>query len=102
MKNVPTNLNNLKGKVDKIDVDKLVTVPVDLSKPTGIVKNFVVKKKDGYNANIKNVEDEVPDITTLATNTILNAKIIKVEGEIPNITNLAATAAFTTVENKIP
>ena len=91
----------MKGKVDKIDVDKLVTVPVDLSKPTGIVKNFVVKK-DGYNANIKNVEDEVPDITTLATNTILNAKIIKVEGEIPNITNLAATAAFTTVENKIP
>ena len=51
---------------------------------------------------MKNVEDEVPDITTLATNTILNAKIIKVEGEIPNITNLAATAAFTTVENKIP
>ena len=29
---MPTNLNNLKSKVDKLDVDKLVPVPVDLSK----------------------------------------------------------------------
>ena len=45
MKNIPTNLNNLKGEVDKIDVDKLVTVPVDLSKLIDIVKIDVVKKK---------------------------------------------------------
>ena len=31
MKNVPTNLSNLKSKVDKLDVDKLVPAPVDLS-----------------------------------------------------------------------
>ena len=31
MKNVPTNLSNLKSKVDKLDVDKLVPALVDLS-----------------------------------------------------------------------
>ena len=44
MRNVPTNLNNLKSKVDKLDVDKLVPVPVDLSKVNHIVKNDIVKK----------------------------------------------------------
>ena len=44
MRNVVTNLNNLKSKVDKLDVDKLVPVPVDLSKVNQVVKNDVVKK----------------------------------------------------------
>ena len=29
MKNAPTNLSNLKNKVDKLDVDKLIRAPVD-------------------------------------------------------------------------
>ena len=55
MKNVPTNLSNLKSKVHKFDVDKLVSVPVYLSKLSDVVKNNVVKK-DVYNVNIKNIE----------------------------------------------
>ena len=39
----------MKSKVDKLDVDKLVPVPVDLSKIIAAVKNDVVKK-DVYNA----------------------------------------------------
>ena len=78
LKNVPTNLSNLKSKVDKLDVDKLVPVPVDLSKLSDVVKNDVVKK-DVYNAKIKNIEDKIPDITNLATNTTLNAKINEVK-----------------------
>ena len=31
LKTVPSNLNSLKSKVDKLDVDKLVTVPADLN-----------------------------------------------------------------------
>ena len=100
MKNVPTNLRNLKSKVDKLDVDKL-PVPGDLSKLSDVVKSDVVKK-DVYNAKIKNVEDKILEITYLATNASLNAKINLVKGEIPSITNLATTAALTTVENKIP
>ena len=74
LKNVPTNLSNLKSKVDRLDVP----VPVDLSKLTDVVKNNVVKK-DVYNAKIKNIEDNIPDITNLATKTTLNTKIKEVK-----------------------
>ena len=39
-----TNLANLKTEVNKLDVDKLATVPVDLSKLSNVVKNDAVKK----------------------------------------------------------
>ena len=41
-----TNLAALKTEVDKIDVDKLITVPDDLAKLTNVVKNETVKKTD--------------------------------------------------------
>ena len=44
MKNVATNLNNLKIKVDKLDVDKLVPAVVDLSKLSDVVKMMLLKK----------------------------------------------------------
>ena len=100
MKNVPTNLNNLKSKVYKLDVDRLVPVPVDLSKLSGVLTNDVVKK-DVYNAKIKNIEDKIPDITSLATNTTINAKINEVKKEIPSITNLATTAALNAKINDV-
>ena len=37
-------LANLKAEVEKLDIDKLVPVPVDLSKLNDVVKNDVVKK----------------------------------------------------------
>ena len=39
-----TNLVNLKSEVDKLDIDKLVPVPVDLSKLSDVLKSYVVKK----------------------------------------------------------
>ena len=39
-----TNLASLKTEVDKLDIDKLAPVPVDLSKLSDIVKNDVVQK----------------------------------------------------------
>ena len=39
-----TNLVTLKTEVDKLDIDKLVPVPTDLSKLSNLVKNDVVKK----------------------------------------------------------
>ena len=44
LKSLPNNLSNLKTKVDKLDIDKLVPVPVDLSKLSNVGKNEVVKK----------------------------------------------------------
>ena len=39
-----TNLVSLKTEVDKLDIDKLVHVPVNVSKLNDVVKNDVVKK----------------------------------------------------------
>ena len=38
-----TNLASLKTEVDKLDIDKLVSVPVDLRTLSDVVKNNVVK-----------------------------------------------------------
>ena len=38
-----TNLASLKTEVDKVHIDKLVPVPVDLSKLSDVVKNDVEK-----------------------------------------------------------
>ena len=41
-----TNLASWKTEVDKLNIDKLVPVPVDLSKLSDVIKNDVVKKTD--------------------------------------------------------
>ena len=117
-----TNLANLKLEVDKLDVDKLTTVPVDLSKLSNIVKNDVVKKtvydklvakvdnidtsglvkKTDYNTKITEIEDKIPDSSSFLKKTDYNTKITEIEGKIPDISGLATKTALTTVENKIP
>ena len=73
LKRLPTNLGNLKSKVDKLDFDKLAPVLADLSKLSNVLKDEVIKKTE-YNAKIKNIQDKIPNITNLATKTILNTK----------------------------
>ena len=53
-----TNLASLKTEVDKLDIDKLVPVPVDLSKLRDVVKNDVVKKAvyDKLFAQVNNID----------------------------------------------
>ena len=75
---MPSNLSNLEGKADKLDVAKSVTVTVNLGKLSDVVRDDVVKK-DVYNAKIRNIEDKIPDITNLIANATLNAKIYKVK-----------------------
>ena len=66
-----TNLATLKTEVDKLDIDKLVSVPTDLSKLSNVVKSDVVKKTD-YNAKIADIKGKIPDISNLATKNALN------------------------------
>ena len=54
-----------------------------LSDLSEVRKNDFIKK-DVYNAKIENIEDKLPNITNLATNTTLTA----VENKIPNFSNL--------------
>ena len=89
MKNVLSNFSNL-SNLSRADVNKLVRVPVDLSKLNDAVKNDVYKT-DVYKAKFKDIEHKIPDITKLATNTTLNAKLYGVKSEIHSITNSATT-----------
>ena len=50
-----TNLAALKTEVDKIDADKLKTVPVDLAKLTNAVENDLAKKTV-YNTKVTSIE----------------------------------------------
>ena len=45
---------------------------------------------------------KTPDLSNVATKTILNTKIKEIQNEIPSISSLATTFALTAVENKIP
>ena len=49
-------LASLKTEVDKIDIDRLVPVPVDLSKLSDVVKNDVIKTTE-YNKLVTKVDN---------------------------------------------
>ena len=57
-----TNLAAFKTEVDKIDADKLKTVPVDLAKLSNVVKNDVVKKTD-YSTKVTSIEAQIAGLT---------------------------------------
>ena len=50
-----SNFTSLKTKVDKLNIDKLAPLPVDLSKISEVVKNDVVKKTE-YNKLVTKVD----------------------------------------------
>ena len=90
----------MKSKADKVDVNKLVHVPVELRKLSDVVKNDVVKT-GVCNAKIKDIKDEIPDITNLATSTTLNTKINEVKDEISSITNLVTNVSLNAKINEV-
>ena len=113
-----TNLAALKTEVDKLDTDKLKTVPADLAKLTNAVDNDVVKKIV-YNAKVTSIANNLKkktvtannlaDITKLkaidtssfVTNTkfstdtnALDDKIEKVDKKIPDVSGLATKTSL--------
>ena len=94
-----TNLSSLKTEVDKLDIDKLVPVPTDLSKLSNVVKNDVVKKAV-YNKLVAEVD--TIDTSKIILKTKYDTDKTKLENKIPHISNLATKTAVTTVKNKIP
>ena len=81
-----TNLSALKTEVDKIDIDKLKTVPDDLAKLSN-AKNEVVKKTD-FSA------DNYVMRTKFSTDTnSLDDKIDKVDKKIPDVSGLATKSS---------
>ena len=75
------NLANLKTKVDKLDIDKLVLVSVDLSKLSDVVKNDVVKKAV-YNKLVAKVDNI--DTSEFVLKTKYDTDKSELENKIPN------------------
>ena len=91
-----TNLAALKTKVDKIDVDKLKTTPIDLDR----LSNDVVKKTD-YNTKVTSKEAQIAGLTKITVDNladITKRKAIDTNGFVLK-TKLASDV--TTLENKI-
>ena len=60
--NVPAGLNNLKTKVDDLDVGELKTVPIDLKQFRDAVSKEVVKKAvdNKVNTKLNNLKNKIP------------------------------------------
>ena len=74
MVNVPTFLNDLKTKIDDLEVDKFKAVSIDLKKLSDEVSKEVVKKTvyGKLNAKINNLEKKIPDSSTSIQSTQYN------------------------------
>ena len=112
-----SNLSRLKTEVDKLDIDKLKSVPIDLVKLSSVVKNDVVKKTEydklvnkvhcidntnnvsrtKYEKDGSDFEDKI-DKSDLVKKSALTA----VENKVPDISGLATKSALTAAQNKIP
>ena len=86
-----TNLAALKTEVDKIDTDKLKTVPDDLAKLSNVIKNEVVKKTDFSADDYAKKTKFSGDINSL------DDKIDKVEKKIPDVSSLKTKRNVTTL-----
>ena len=122
-----SNLASLKTEVDKIDVDKLKTLPVDLNTLSNVVNNvvkktvygklvtkvnnidttgFVLKAKYGTDKSnlekkISSAEKNIRGTSRLVKETDLSFKVSEIETKIPIISSLVTYTALTAVENKI-
>ena len=94
--------------MDKIDVGKLKTVPVDLSKLSNVVNNDVAKKtvydklvakvsnidtsrfllKTRYDTDKSDLEKKIPDTSIFVKKSNYNAKIIEIESKITSISGI--------------
>ena len=87
-----SNLASLKTEIDKINADKLKTVPVDLAKLSNVVKSDVVKKTE-YNKLVTKV-DNVDATNFVKKNKYekdgsdFEDKISKTDKKIPDVTSL--------------
>ena len=79
-----TNLGSLKTEVDKLDIDKLAPVPVDLSKLSDVVKYDIVKKTV-YDELIAKVNGIDTSEFVLKTKYDADKSMINVIGQFPQI-----------------
>ena len=100
-----SDLASLKAEVDKLDIDKLIPVPLDLRKLSHLVKNDVNKKtvydklvakgnnihtsgfvlKTKYNTDQSEIEKKIPNTSGLVKKLDYTTKITEIENKTPSI-----------------
>ena len=85
------------AKVDKLDIDKLVPIPTDLSKLSSVVKNDVVKK-DVCNKLVTKVDNI--DTSRFVLKTKYDTDKSELENKIPNTSGLIKKNDYNTKTNK--
>ena len=95
-----TNLAALKSEIDKIDTDKLKTVPTDLSKLSSVVKNDVVNKTD-YNTKVTSIENQIAGVTKNAVDNLADITKLKAADTSNFVLKTKVTADVNTLDNKI-
>ena len=90
-------LANQKTEVDKLYIDKLAPVPVDLSKLSDVVENDAVKK-NVYNklaAKVNNI-----DTSALVLKTEYQTDKTELENKIPDVNDFVKKETLTELEKK--
>ena len=101
-----SNLASLKTEVDKLDIDKLTSVPIDVAKLSNVVKNNVAKKTE--HDKLVNKVNGIDSTNFVSRSKYekdgsnFEDKIDKIDKKIPDVSNLVKKSALTAVENKIP
>ena len=76
-----SNLSNLKSKPDKLDIGKLKTIPVGLSKLSNVVKNDVIKKAKSVELVKKVNIIQITATSNSVKKTDYNTKINEIENK---------------------
>ena len=95
-----TYLAALKTEIDKIDVDKLKTVPVDLAKLSNVVNNDIVKKTD-YNTKVASIESQIAGVTKNTLDNLGDITKLKAVDTSNFVLKTKLASDVTTLENKI-
>ena len=95
-----TNLAALKTEVDKIDADKLKTVPVDLAKLSDVVNNDVAKKTD-YNTKVTSIESQIAGVSKNTLDNLADITKLKAVDTSNFVSKTKFTADTNTLQNKI-
>ena len=88
-----TNLANLKTEVDKLDIDKLVHIPADLSKLSNVVKNDVVNDK--LVAKVNAIPLNNIDTSDFVLKTKYQTDKTELEKKVPDVSKFVEKAKLT-------
>ena len=95
-----TNLAALKTEIDKIDTDKLKTIPADLAKLSNVVKNDVVKKT-GYSTKITSIEAQISGLTKNTVDNLADVTKLKAIDTNSFVTRTKFSADTNALDDKI-